>query len=183
MLQTRAGQQTDLAVVQPFEQGILHHTILDDMAQRLGMHAGGGEVDAASAGTVPHTHLAIGAGTPRSNARPNVQAFKNALAGHRQCADTRLERRLRSEWRHAQRAAVDDQDVQAAVLQRQGQGAADHSGADDDQIRSHIHSLAVRDFAYPCPSPAGRTSAWPVAAGRGRANPGYARRSAAAAHY
>src|SRR5690606_4251447 len=182
LFQARPRQQTDLAVVQAIEQGVLHHTVLDDMTKGLGMYAGRSEVDAAGARAVPHAHLAIGAGASCGNTLPGAQTFENALAGHRQGADARLERRLRIERRYAERAAVDDQDVQAAVFKRQGQGTADHSGADDDQIRSHIHSLAVRGFACPYPLPAGRTSAWPVATGQARAGPGCARQPAAAGH-
>src|SRR3990167_7325118 len=43
------------------------------------MYAGGGEMHLAGAGTVPHLHLAVGAGAPGGNPRPDVQAFENAL--------------------------------------------------------------------------------------------------------
>src|SRR5690606_14119220 len=36
------------------------------------------------------------------------------------------------------------QGIQAAVAQRQGQGAANHTGAHNDQIRLHVHSLGGR---------------------------------------
>ncbi len=138
LFQARAGQQADLAVVQALEQGVLYHAVLDDMPQRLGMHAGRSEMDAAGAGAIPHAHLAVGAGPSGGDAVPGAQALQDALAGHGQGTDPWLERRLCDEGRHAERAAIDDQDVQPTVLQRQGQRTAHHAGADDDQIRAHI---------------------------------------------
>ncbi|MNR25138.1 hypothetical protein D3C85_1422700 [compost metagenome] len=109
------------------------------MAEHLGVHAGSGEVDPAGAGAVPDLHLAIGAAPPRADARPGAKAFEDALAGGGQGADPRLERRLRIEGLDAEGAAVDQQYVQATVLQRQGQSTANHAGAHDDQIRAQFH--------------------------------------------
>ncbi|MDT4811167.1 hypothetical protein FQZ97_440960 [compost metagenome] len=138
-LQTGAGQQADAALVQRLHQGVLDHAVLDDVAEHLGVHAGGGEMDLAGAGAVPDPHLAIGAAAPRADAGPGAEAFEDALAGGGQGADPRFEGRCRVERLDAERAAVDQQDVQAAVLQRQGQGTADHAGAHDDQIRAQFH--------------------------------------------
>lgn len=146
LFQARIGQQAGGGIVQAFQQGVLHHPVLDDMAEYLGVHAGGAEADPPGAGAIPHLHLAIGLGAARDDAVPGMQALENPPAGFGQRADPRLVGRLRLERRHVERAAVHQQHLQAAALQGQGQGATDHAGADDDQIRVHIlvlHSWAL----------------------------------------
>ena len=123
--------------MQALQQGVLHHAVLDDVAEHLGVHAGGAEVDLPSAGAVPDLHLAVGLGAARGDAVPGMQALENAPAGLGERADARLEGRLAVERLDAQRRAVQQQDVQPAAFQGQGQRAADHSRPDDYQIRVH----------------------------------------------
>ena len=40
-----------------------------------------------------------------------------------------------------QRAAIEQEDLQATVAQRQGQCTADHTGTDNQQICAHFHAL------------------------------------------
>ena len=128
--------------MQAIEQGILHHAVLDDMPKHLGMHTGRREVDLPGAAAVPYLHFAIGAGTPLYDTVPHAQALKNALAGRRQRAHPRFKRRSRVKWLDAQRAAVEQQYLQATALQRQRQGASDHSGPDNQHICAHVHIQA-----------------------------------------
>ncbi len=141
LFEPRIGQQADIAVMQAFQQAILHHPVLDDMAEHLGVHAGGREVNLPGATAIPHMHVRVGRGTPQGNTVPGAEALEDALAGCRQRADTRLERGLGIERLDRQRAAVEQEDLQATVAQRQGQGAADHTGTDNQQICAHFHAL------------------------------------------
>ena len=140
LLQASAGQQANGAFVQTFEQGVLHHAVLDNMAEHLGMHAGRTEMHLAGAGAVPNLHLAIGAETPGGDAGPGADAFQYALAGQGQGADPRLEGCAGVKGFDAEGAAIDQDDIQPLLLERQGQGTADHAGAYDDQIRLHHSS-------------------------------------------
>ncbi|MNO88249.1 hypothetical protein D3C76_796900 [compost metagenome] len=141
LFEPRIGQQADIAVMQALQQAILHHPVLDDVAEHLGMHAGSREVNLPGAAAIPHMHVRVWRGTPLGNAIPGAKALENALAGRRQRADTRLERGLGIERLDRQRAAVEQEDLQATVAQRQGQGAADHTGTDNQQICAHFHAL------------------------------------------
>ena len=137
-LDARLAEQPHRAVTQAVEQGILHHAVLDDVPEHLGMHAGGGEADLSGTRAVPDLHVRIGTAAPGLDARPGAQALQQIATGRRQGADARLERRRRVERPRLERGAVHQQDVQAAVLQGQRQGAADHPGAHDDDVRVHV---------------------------------------------
>ncbi|MNI61622.1 hypothetical protein D3C73_1169030 [compost metagenome] len=115
MFQSRTRQQAQVAVMQAVEQSILHHAILDDMSQPLGMHTGGTEMDLPGATAVPHMHVRIRAAASFGDAFPGAQPLENPLAGCRQRAHPRLERRLCVEGFDRHRAAVQQQDVQPAV--------------------------------------------------------------------
>ncbi|MDT4832148.1 hypothetical protein FQZ97_656890 [compost metagenome] len=136
LFQPRTADQAQITGVQALEQGVLDHAVLDDMAEGFGVHAGGGKVDLPGAGAVPHLHLGIGAGAPRDDAVPGADPLEDALAGRRQRADPRLERRAGIERLDRQRPAIHHQDLQATVLQGQRQGGTDHAGTDDDHIRT-----------------------------------------------
>ncbi|MNP38499.1 hypothetical protein D3C76_1320120 [compost metagenome] len=83
MLQPRIGQQADVAVVQALQQAVLHHPVLDDMAEHLGMHTGRREVNLTGAAAIPHMHVGIRRGAPLGNAVPGAEALEDALAGRR----------------------------------------------------------------------------------------------------
>ncbi|MNP06807.1 hypothetical protein D3C76_988070 [compost metagenome] len=143
LLQASIGQQPQVAIVQTLKQGILDHAVLDDMPQHLGMHAGRREVDLPGAAAIPDLHVGVGAAAPPGDAVPHAQALENPLAGSRQGAHPWLKRCLSVERFDAHGAAVQQQDFQPAVLQRQRQGAADHSGPDNQQICAHFHALSL----------------------------------------
>ncbi|RMT98538.1 hypothetical protein ALP39_04866 [Pseudomonas marginalis pv. marginalis] len=143
LLQARIGQQAQVAVVQAIKQGILHHAVFDDVPEHFGVHAGGRKVNLPGAAAVPHLHLAIRAGAARHNAVPHAQALKDALAGRRQGAHAGFEGRVTVERLDAQRAAIEQQHLQATALQRQRQGASDHSGPDNQHICAHVHALSL----------------------------------------
>src|SRR5690606_35488470 len=141
LLQAGPAEPTDTAVVQALQQGILDYAVLDDVAQHFGMHAGRREMHAAGPGAVPYAHVAVGRNATAKHAVPGAETFEDALARSRQRADPRLEGSPGGKRPDAQRAAVNQQDLQTAVFQRQRQGAADHAGANDDQVRLHLVSL------------------------------------------
>ncbi|MNV84656.1 hypothetical protein D3C71_1785470 [compost metagenome] len=99
VFQARIGQQPDVAVVQTLQQAILHHAVLDDMAEYLGMHTGRREMDLTGTAAIPHLHVRVRRGAPLGDAFPGAEAFKDALARRRQGADAGLERRLDVERR------------------------------------------------------------------------------------
>lgn len=86
-------------------------------------------------------HVGIRRSTPLGDAVPRAEALEDALAGRRQRADTRFEGRLGIEGLDRQRAAIEQEDLQATVAQRQGQCTADHTGTDNQQICAHFHAL------------------------------------------
>ncbi len=143
LLQAGIGQQADIAIVQALQQTVLHHPVLDDMAEDLGVHTGCREMYLTGTAAVPHMHVGIRRHAPPGDAVPGLQAFEDALAGRRQCTDPRLERCIGVERFDRQRAAVEQENFQAAVAKRQGQGAADHTGTDNQQICAHFHALRL----------------------------------------
>jgi len=113
------------------------------MAQHLGMHAGRRKVDLPGAAAIPHVHVRIRAGAAAGDAVPGAKALQDALAGGRQGTDPGFEGRFAGKGLDAQRAAVEQQDFQPAVLERQRQCASDHSGPNNQQICAHFHALSL----------------------------------------
>src|SRR5690606_34544156 len=141
LFQTRSGDQLYRAAgLERLQQRILHHPVLDDMAEHFGMYRSSGKMDLPSTGAIPHTHFAVGTCAVANDTRPGTDAFEYALAGSGQCAYAGFERVGWSEGLRFKRPGINQANVQPALLQRQCQRAADHPRAHDDEVRLH-HSL------------------------------------------
>src|SRR3546814_5431615 len=104
-------------------------------------------MDLPGAAAVPDVHVGIRTGAAGDDAVPDTQAIKDPLARRRQGTDPGLEYRLGIEGFDAHRAAVEQQHLQATALQRQRPGAADHTGADNQQIcRSEEHTSELQSL-------------------------------------
>ncbi len=139
-----AEQPLAATALHGLQQRVLHHPVLDDMAEHLGMHGLGGKMDLSGTRAIPDMHVGVRADASRRHPRPGAEALEDALAGCRQGADSWLEAALRVEIGGLQRARIEHQDVQPAAFECQGQRTADHSGTDDDQIGLHQLSPACR---------------------------------------
>ncbi|MNP17200.1 hypothetical protein D3C76_1096260 [compost metagenome] len=105
-------------------------------------------MNVARAAAIPDVHLLVRADPSLTHALPGPKALKDALAGRRQSADPRLEGRFRIIGLDTQGAAVEHEDLQATVLQCQGQGTADHPGTDNQQICAHVHALSLSRLRF-----------------------------------
>ncbi len=187
LLQTRIGQQTDVAVMQTFDQRILHHAVFDDVPKHLSVNAGSREMHLARAAAVPHVHIAVGADATRNDAIPDAKPLKNALTGDGQRTDPGFKWGISHERFDRQGTAIHHEDVQPTVSQRQRQRAPHHSGPDNQQICARFHALNRsrlwrrprmngvfrHRFAFPGPWPDGQTNSWRKAADPNQEGPGY----------
>src|SRR5690554_2373015 len=144
------GLQAYTAILQLLQQGILHDAVFHNVTKHFGLHAGRAEMDAAGARAVPYLHVTVGAGAPDNNAVPGAQVVQQVLAGGGQGADPWFEGVSGTEWSGLERAAIQQQNIQPAVFQRQCQGAADHAGTYNDQVCVHVK---LREVTGRLPSP------------------------------